>query len=234
MRFPLTKSAGFTLVELLVVIAIIGVLIALLLPAVQAAREAARRSQCQNNLKQIGLALHNHHDVNGKFPPLIKTNTADAEYDASITNNGASVESWGWSAYLLPYIEQSNLYEACGIANNASLQSRKDSAADVVVDAFRCPSDTGPDIGGSAQRFLDTANSNYGAVMHSASSPGVGGNGGFNKDVWLAFRDITDGTSNTIAVGETCEKLNGQTMCLKAWAGCEQAQSGNCVDEVGL
>ena len=90
------RRAGFTLVELLVVITIIGILIALLLPAVQAAREAARRAQCTNNLKQIGLALHNFHEANGNFPP------GQPDNDNHI---------FGWGAYLLPYLEQGTLYE---------------------------------------------------------------------------------------------------------------------------
>ena len=90
---------GFTLVELLVVIAIIGVLVALLLPAVQAAREAARRSQCTNNLRQIGVAFQNFHDVNNRFMPLIGANV-----------NG----SWGWGAALLPFLEQDNLFKSIG------------------------------------------------------------------------------------------------------------------------
>src|SRR5512134_2021324 len=93
-----SPRGGFTIVELLVVIAIIGVLIALLLPAVQAAREAARRTQCKNNLKQLGLALHNYHDVYTVFPP-------------GGTYRAAAVQPAGWSiqARLLPYIEQANL-----------------------------------------------------------------------------------------------------------------------------
>src|SRR6185369_1865432 len=90
---------AFTLVELLVVIAIIGVLVALLLPAVQAAREAARRTQCTNNLRQIGVAFQNFHDVNGRFMPMVGANI-----------NG----SWGWGAALLPYLEQDNLFKSIG------------------------------------------------------------------------------------------------------------------------
>lgn len=93
---------GFTLIELLVVIAIIAILVSLLLPAVQQAREAARRTQCKNNLKQIGIALHNYHDVAGVFPPGF--------LDIHAGNSERTSGGWAWSAYLLPYLEQANLY----------------------------------------------------------------------------------------------------------------------------
>src|SRR5689334_17939114 len=102
---PMTRKA-FTLVELLVVIAIIGVLVALLLPAVQAAREAARRTQCTNNLRQIGVAFQNFHDVNGRFMPMVGANV-----------NG----SWGWGAALLPYLEQNSMFQAIGSPDNTSV-----------------------------------------------------------------------------------------------------------------
>src|SRR6186713_962025 len=102
---------AFTLVEILVVIAIIGILIALLLPAVQSAREAARRSQCSNNLKQIGLAFHNYHDAFNVFPPgvcgKLVTTVNDPDYSPSLHNNQGV---WGWGALVLPQIEQQPLY----------------------------------------------------------------------------------------------------------------------------
>jgi prepilin-type N-terminal cleavage/methylation domain-containing protein len=103
---------GFTLVELLVVIAIIGVLVALLLPAVQAARESARRTQCTNNLKQIGLAFHNHHDTLGSFPSGGLDWPADRNYVAGTnTPEGPAKQNWGSFYQILPYLEQKNLYE---------------------------------------------------------------------------------------------------------------------------
>src|SRR6187431_1839409 len=96
---PSSPRRAFTLVELLVVIAIIGVLVALLLPAVQAAREAARRMQCTNNLKQLGLAVHNYHDTNNVFPPQM------------MNINTSNDRRWGWGAVTLPYIEQGALYQ---------------------------------------------------------------------------------------------------------------------------
>ena len=116
---------AFTLVELLVVIAIIGVLVALLLPAVQSAREAARRMQCQNNLKQIGLALHNYEQTHKKFPPGIVQQQADPQFVAGATaaNTINDTESWAWGAFLLPYIEQNTLYEQAGIGSGELLQN---------------------------------------------------------------------------------------------------------------
>src|SRR5712692_3939760 len=102
---------GFTLIELLVVIAIIGVLIALLLPAVQKVREAANRTQCANNLKQIGLAVHNFHDTYGTFPNTGAWWATGAGYDASGTPIGIKYQTAGWMYQIMPFIEQDNLYK---------------------------------------------------------------------------------------------------------------------------
>ena len=123
------RSSGFSLVELLVVITIIGILIALLLPAVQAAREAARRASCANNLKQIGLALHNYHAANNTLP-----------FGAPFKNNSTNPVTGTWAAFILPFLEQQNVYEMFNFKYGMS-DSRNAPAAAVVVPVFACPSD---------------------------------------------------------------------------------------------
>src|SRR4051794_21890252 len=123
------RRRGFTLIELLVVIAIIAVLIALLLPAVQAAREAARRAQCVNNLKQIGLALHNYHDTVGSFPP-----------------GGQSAPSYAgtwfnWLTSILPQIEQMPLYNATNFSRQI-YQAENTTVSLTMITAYLCPSDS--------------------------------------------------------------------------------------------
>ena len=127
---------GFTLVELLVVIAIIAVLVGLLLPAVQAAREAARRIQCQNNLKQIGLALHNYHSAFDRFPP-------SALVDLSVSSTGNN-GSWSVHGRILPYLEQGNLFERVDLSIAWDGQTAIDN---MKVPGFGCPSDPGSDPG---------------------------------------------------------------------------------------
>lgn len=203
--------SGFTLVELLVVIAIIGVLIALLLPAVQQAREAARRMQCTNNLKQLGLGLHNHHDTFGQFPMGYEFRSGFSDGDPT----------WGWAAFLMPFIEQETIYDAID-PKNQTLANAVANANDLAVmktplNVYRCPSDTGPDL--NDQRKLAgeaTALSNYigsnssDLAARNDGFPGsnYGADGIFWENSECNFADVTDGTSNTFAIGERSWNMN--------------------------
>lgn len=120
---------AFTLVELLVVIAIIGILVALLLPAVQAAREAARRTQCTNNIKQIVLGVHNHHDTHRRIPPIV-----------AFTQTGGFAQGWGWLPFMLPHVEQQNLYDTINFNTNVCCRSQI-AVHNANIPTFTCPSD---------------------------------------------------------------------------------------------
>src|SRR5690348_6603930 len=132
-RHPSRRPPGFTLIELLVVIAIIGVLIGLLLPAVQKVREAAARIRCTNNLKQIGLALHSYHDSVGSLPPGYIDGNTNAASDATFDVG----PGWGWAAFLLPYLEQDNLFKRV----NFSQAVGASPVGSTFLSIFWCPSD---------------------------------------------------------------------------------------------
>jgi prepilin-type N-terminal cleavage/methylation domain-containing protein/prepilin-type processing-associated H-X9-DG protein len=195
---------AFTLIELLVVIAIIGVLIGLLLPAVQKVREAANRARCQNNLKQIGIALHHYHDVEGSFPPGYRWQPTSPD-DPRNTAPG-----WGWAALLLPYLEEQNLSGQIHCALPVEDASNA-AARNTVVKVYVCPSDreTGVfTIRNAAGAPLATAATNsyagcYGAGGEIAADPGRG-NGVFFRNSRVRLADIGDGSSYTIAIGERC------------------------------
>ena len=202
-----TPPLGFTLVELLVVIAIIGVLVGLLLPAVQAGREAARRMSCSNNMKQIGLALHMHHDTVGHFP-----SQRDITH-APVAPALQSFYRWGPLAMLTPYLEQSAIYEAIDLAKPLyvftlgpppSVVTHPDLSDKVAttVPTFLCPSDVHEEV-----------SSEWGATNYHANN-GSGTDGGvyvdsdglFYIDSRKRFRDMLDGTSHTAAF---CEAIVG-------------------------
>jgi prepilin-type N-terminal cleavage/methylation domain-containing protein len=209
-----SRSHAFTLVELLVVIAIIGILVGLLLPAVQAAREAARRMQCQNNLKQIGLALHNYHDTLRRFPASF--------YRAWPTSVGGTfgTPGWGWGTMILPYIEQTALYNSLDVGTNRlSGNPAVKLLAQTSLPFYRCPSDTGQALNANRANF---ATSNYMAVfgaLYDQAAPSSGalvygsrenaGTGVFSPNSGVRMGDITDGTSNTVMIGEMNYGPNG-------------------------
>jgi prepilin-type N-terminal cleavage/methylation domain-containing protein/prepilin-type processing-associated H-X9-DG protein len=193
-----TRRRGFTLIELLVVIAIIAVLIALLLPAVQAAREAARRAQCTNNLKQIGLGLHNYHATHNVFPMS----------DTAAWCSYGYVTDWGtWSAHslLLGYIEGQPLYNSCNFNWAVEFSQGYNinlSVTNTILNMFICPSDgQSPDPPAGRQWFGNTSNyfASYGTTTEweLPDSTGI-----FAHLKPHGIQDITDGSSNTIAFGE--------------------------------
>jgi prepilin-type N-terminal cleavage/methylation domain-containing protein/prepilin-type processing-associated H-X9-DG protein len=208
-----TPGRGFTLIELLVVIAIIAVLLGLLLPAVQKVREAAARLQCENNLKQVGLALHDYHDTAHAFPPGYVSG-----YDAAGNDTGPG---WGWAAYLLPHIEQQNLYTAARL--DQPIEAPANASVRVTpVKTYLCPSDSAPPtwtarrydaLGNPGAALCDVASANYVGVF-GVTEPGVDGEGVFYRNSAVRIADITDGTSNTLVVGE-----RGHALAPAAWVG---------------
>jgi prepilin-type N-terminal cleavage/methylation domain-containing protein/prepilin-type processing-associated H-X9-DG protein len=190
---------GFTLIELLVVIAITALLVGLLLPAVQKVREAAARLQCQNNLRQIGLALHNYHDAQQGLPP---------GYLATMSyRDGASdtAPGWGWAAFLLPYLEQNTLAQQLEftqpVANSPAIQT--------LVKSYLCPMDTPPqqafaitDATGTTLAYA--APSSYAASCGPDASDVADptGLGVFYRNSHTRLTDVTDGTSQTVLVGD--------------------------------
>ncbi len=211
---------AFTLVELLVVITIIGILIALLLPAVQAAREAARRMSCSNNLKQTGLALHMYHDLHGRLPAGWRG------YDpATGVPDPLGEPGWGWAAAVLPYVEQGNISGSL-IHFDKSLAAAENAQVRILpLPLFRCPSDNGkptftwvPDEPGPPQ--LELATSNYLGVFGTLDVHGCGSvpcgqqctsDGVFFHNSGIRFADITDGLSNTFVAGERTSDLEHAT-----------------------
>lgn len=223
------RRSGFTLVELLVVIAIIGVLVGLLLPAVQAAREAARRMQCSNNLKQLGLASLNYESAFGKFPP----NHIFARPLTNLrpTGNGVpdlvNVECWGWHVLLMPFFEQTSMYNQLN-ASQVSLSSFIATATPAQfallqqdISTFRCPSDAGAEQakvdrqwGGGVGAAAGSRGNWQAGVTNYISNRGTRNNpqtvrdsyGMFQETLSVKMGQVNDGTSNTFLIGERDSK----------------------------
>ncbi|MEO2017602.1 MAG: DUF1559 domain-containing protein [Fuerstiella sp.] len=209
------SKRGFTLIELLVVIAIIAILIALLLPAVQQAREAARRTQCKNNLKQLGLAIHNYHDVHGTFPIGHQWVRYDGNAGAANRNPG-----WAWTAAILPFIDQAPQFNQ--IVFEHDVRCVDPPNAQVIALSYpaqKCPSDVIADtatqnVGGTRYEWATTSYAGCGGSFHgsSTSTNRIRSNGIFHRQRGQIgirrIRDITDGTSNTFLCCESAGKNN--------------------------
>ena len=196
------RGAGFTLVELLVTMAIIGLLIALLLPAVQSVRESARKSQCQNQLRQLGLALHNYHDHHLTFPPGSWMEGP----------NRRILSGWGWGAMILPHIDQGPLYQridfnlGTAVGGNLPLIGAR-------VSMWQCPSEI------SADRLH--VNSGYHPPYDVVSGNYCGSSGILDYMSSVRMAGITDGTSQTLMLGERIVQSgsNGGLVFTSAWIG---------------
>lgn len=235
---------GFTLIELLVVIAIIAVLIALLLPAVQQARESARRSQCKNNLKQIGLALHNYNETFKVFPPgwIFYANGRGA--------NTLGEAGWGWGALILPQMEQGPLFNSLQTGTLRPVAASGTATTGALIPVFRCPTATSPRQYTSGSILF--GQSNYGGVLGrldtaqagTSFSPAIAAvtgdpvyarsdaqlmtwqpEGIFGPDSSVTFRDVKDGASNTMCVGEKSNLVADQK---GAWAATRLDKCVSC------
>ena len=216
MRSATDARRSFTLIELLVVIAVTGVLIALLLPAVQRAREAANRTACQNNLKQIGLALHNYHQALGSFPPAYQLQPPD---DGFVRYDNTS-PGWGWGALLLPYLDQEPLARRIDPQRpledpgNATLRTTE-------LRIFTCPTDRNTGVfmllSETSQDLVQAATNSYAANYGYGFEIGERaqfGTGVFFRNSDVRMADITDGLSTTLAIGE-----RGALFVRTPWAG---------------
>ena len=209
------QKRGFTLIELLVVIAIIAVLIALLLPAVQQAREAARRSQCKNNMKQLGLALHNYESSTTVFPPSSTGQANIGVWSYSASANQQNYHLHSFASLILPYLDQANLYNLVNY-NVSALDPLNRTAAAAVLPIMRCPSYSGVSYSNDAfYTGLPAPNTTFAIrnymAMGAKTAFSISGAIGSPEGIMFArskngFRDITDGSSNTILLAETREE----------------------------
>jgi prepilin-type N-terminal cleavage/methylation domain-containing protein len=211
------RRRGFTLIELLVVIAIIGILVGLLLPAVQKVREAANRTSCENNLKQLGLALHSYHHVNDCFPSAY---LFTPKSKGGVPHGVDTAPGWGWGSLLLPYLEQDPLFRRIDLTTPIE-DDRNADVRTTILRVFLCPSDrnTGifmvqdPADMDIARAATTSYAANYGTGDEIGEYPDAG-DGLFFRNSKVRMAEVTDGLSNTLAIGE-----RGSIFVQTPWVG---------------
>ncbi|HVJ87320.1 MAG TPA: DUF1559 domain-containing protein [Caulifigura sp.] len=224
------RKQGFTLIELLVVIAIIAILIALLLPAVQQAREAARRTQCKNSLKQIGLAMHNYAETFRALPAAYYGRRLDTPCSYSSQRVSVASPGWGWGTMLLPYLDQGPLYNQMPFNTVLNINTvNMKPLGETAISVYRCASDIGPSKNPNYQDFgMSNFRANFGTLRVDASYTGCSEspryedltNGMFGANTPCRFADVTDGLTNTVMVGEVAfGDLGGVNRVASMWLG---------------
>ncbi len=212
------RHSGFTLIELLVVVAIIAILIALLLPAVQSAREAARKTQCKNSLCQIGLAIHNYEMAHNVLPPGSVNLTGPVRSEP----NGYHMS---WAVQILPYLEHQNAFRSIDFSVGA-YDPKNERARKLVIATYLCPSD----FRGPTSHNHNGAATNFAGVHHDAESPIDHGNHGtFVLNLAVPLDSVTDGSSNTLFVGEKALQLDEL-----GWISGSRATLRNTGDSINL
>ena len=224
------NQKGFTLIELLVVIAIIGILVGLLLPAVQKVREAASRTRCLNNLKQIGLALHGYHDVNARLPSG-QSPWRNASNTADVWNVTPFEGCWSFLVYILPFIEQEAIYKKAkaygSSASNAYSWNNPVAAQEMKI--YNCPADARGVLAMTAAAAGTTVDQSLTGYLGNAGTTSISMDGVLFMDSKVRFTDITDGLSNTFVVGERPPNSNLEFGWWFAAYGYDGKGNGDCV-----